>query len=166
MIHSIFMKISFFISLLVFSLQAPGQRTFQKDQMKLSLSGIFISGHTLSFDMLLFNRSLLGYEPQYIKFFVREKHIVRRTAVQYREILPLIPVKSLEIPPDSNQHIVLHFYAFTIPRTKELVIAVKEKNGARDLALHFSGHRLMKMIRLKSDVINPISIINKNQVYE
>jgi len=138
------MKINLCICLLLISLKGFPQRTIKKDQIKLSLSGLFICGHTLSFDLLLFNRSLLGYEPQYVKFFVREKHIVSRTAVQEREIHPMIQHKSLEIPPDGHEHIILNFYPFTIPRTKELVIAVKEKNGARDLALHITGQRFLR----------------------
>jgi hypothetical protein len=145
------MKTSLFFCLLTISLQASAQRTIKKDQMKLSLSGLFISGHTLSFDMLLFNRSLLGYEPQYVKFFIRERHIASRTAVQEREIHPLVPVKSSEVLADSSQQIILNFYQFTIPKTKELVITVKEKNGARDLALHIPGNRLLRMIRVKKE---------------
>lgn len=146
------MKTSLFICLLAFSLQASAQRTIKKDQMKLSLSGLFISGHTLSFDMLLINRSLLGYEPQYIKFFIREKHIATRTAVQEKEIRPMFPVKSSEVLADSSQQIILNFYQFTISKTKELVISVKEKNGARDLSLHIPGNRLLRMIRMKKEM--------------
>jgi hypothetical protein len=160
------MKTGLIICLALFSLQASAQRAINKEQMKLSLTGLFISGHNLLFDLMLSNHSLLGYEPQYVKFFIRERHIVSRTAVQDREIHPLVRVKTSELPADSTQHIVLNFYPFTIPHTKELVITVREKNGARDLELHISGRRLLRMIRIKSEEPNHISLINKNQVYE
>ena len=160
------MKTGLIICLAAFSLQVSAQRAFYKEQMKLSLTGLFISGHQLSFDLMLYNHSLLGYEPQYVKFFIRERHIVSRTAVQDREIHPLFGIKTSELPADSSQHIILNFYPFTVPDSKELVISVKEKNGARDLELHIPGHRLLRMIRKKSEEPNHISLINKNQVYE
>ncbi len=143
------MKIGIWICLVVWGLPGSAQRTIRKDQMKFSLSGLFIQGHTLSFEMEMSNHSLLGYTPQYIKFFIRERHIASRTAVQEREIQTLVPVSCPEISADSTQHFVYNFYQFTIPNTKELVITVKEKNGSRDLAIHISGHRLLKMIRVK-----------------
>lgn len=145
------MKKSFFFFLLAFSLHVAAQRTITKDQIKLCLSGLYISGHVLSFDMMLINRSLLGYELQYIKFFIRERHITRRTAVQEREVHPLVQIHPVEILAEGNQHFALDFYQFTIPKTKELVISVKERNGARDLALHIQGHRFLRMVRLKNE---------------
>lgn len=143
------MKTGIWICLMAFVLQGSAQRTIRKDQMKFSLSGLFIEGHTLSFDMAIANHSLLGYTPQYIKFFIRERHIASRTAVQERELQTLVPVITQEITADSAQNFVYYFYQFTIPNTKELVIMVKEKYGARDLAIHISGHKLLKMIRIK-----------------
>jgi Domain of unknown function (DUF4138) len=160
------MKKVLIICLVAFSMRVSAQRNITIDHVKLSLTGIFISGHTLSFDMMLFNHSLLGYEPQYIKFFIRERHVVTRTAVQEREIRPIALVKSSEIPADSSLHIILNFYPFTISDKKELVIAVKEKNGARDLELHIAGRRLLRMIRIRTEEPNNISLNNKNQVYE
>lgn len=148
------MKKSFFFFLLAFSLHAAAQRTIKKDQIKLCLSALYISGHVLSFDITLFNRSLLGYELQYIKFFIRERHIASRTAVQEREVYPLVEIHPIEILADGNQHFALDFNQFTIPKSKELVISVKERNGTRDLALHIQGHRFLKMIRLKNEGAN------------
>jgi Domain of unknown function (DUF4138) len=165
-IKSDFMKIILFICLFIFSLQASAQPKVKNDRINLSLAGLWISGHTLSFDLMLFNHSLLAYEPRYIKFFIRERHIASRTAVQEREIHPLVGAGSSEILADSHQHVILNFDQFTIPNSKELVIEVKEKNGARDLELRIPGHRLFRMIRLKKGESNHISIINKNQVYE
>jgi len=144
------MKISIWICLMALMLQGSAQRAIRKDQMKFTLSGLFIEGHTLSFEMEIINHSLLGYTPQYIKFFIRERHIASRTAVQERELQTLVPVATAEITSDSTQNFVYNFYQFTIPNTKELVITVKEKYGARDLAIHISGHRLLKMIRVKN----------------
>jgi hypothetical protein len=143
------MKIGIWICFMVCMLQGSAQRTIRKDQMKFSLSGLYIEGHTLSFNMAITNHSLLGYTPQYIKFFIRERHIASRTAVQERELQTLVPVITSEITADSAQYLVYNFYQFTIPNTKELVITVKEKYGARDLAIHISGHKLLKMIRVK-----------------
>ena len=143
------MKICIWICLMSLMLQGSAQRTIRKDQMKFTLSALFIEGHTLSFEMEMINHSLLGYTPQYIKFFIRERHRPSRTAVQEREMQTLVPVITPEIIADSSQHFIYNFYQFTIPNTKELVIKVKEKYGARDLAIHISGHRLLKMIRVK-----------------
>ena len=160
------MKFQLFICLLAFGLQATAQRTVRQEQMKLGLSGLFISGHRLTFDLLLFNHSPLGYLPQYFKFYIRERHLASRTALQDREIRPLSQPCPAEILPDSSRHIFLDFYQFSIPRTQELVIEVKEKNGYRNLALHIPGHRLLKMIHIKMGGNPSTCIHQKNQVYE
>ena len=144
------MKISIWICLMSLMLPGSAQRTIRKDQMKFTLTGLFIEGHTLSFEMEMINHSLLGYTPRYIKFFRRERHMPRRTAVQEREMQTLVPVNTPEITADSAKDYIYNFYQFTIPNTEELVITVKEKYGSRDLAIHISGHRLLKMIRVKN----------------
>jgi Domain of unknown function (DUF4138) len=143
------MKKIYCLSLLIISLHGYGQRKMKKDQMKLVLTEIFIHGDTLSFQMNLTNYSLLGYTPQYVRFFIRERHITTRTAHQEQEKIPLKKYAFAAIEAKDTLTINYDFYQFTIPKTKELVIAVKEKNGSRDLVLHIKGKRLLHMISEK-----------------
>jgi len=156
------MKTLFFVCLITLGQKAVAQRTVRQDRIKLSLAGIFISGHILTFDFLVYNHSLLDYELQYIKFLIRERHLAIRTALQEREILPLSPITAFQLLSDTSQHLILQFSQFGIPRTQELIIVVKEKNGFRDLSLHISGHRFLKMIRTKNEEGPPVFNNQKN----
>jgi Domain of unknown function (DUF4138) len=145
------MKTVLGIVLWMLTIPVYSQTCIKKNQIKFKLYGVFIKGDTLSFETALFNRSLIGYEPQYIRFFIRDRHIVTRTAVQERELNPLTPVGRFQIQARSSTDLIFDFHPFTIPETKELVISIKERNGSRDLMLHISGGRLLRMIQKKTE---------------
>lgn len=143
------MKTSSVFILMIMSFYGFSQSSATKDGIKFKLYSVIIKNDTLLFEMALFNRSLLGYTPQYVKFFIRDRHIVSRTAVQETEISPLISFVSTVVPAKSSTEFIFEFKQFTIPKTKELVIDMKERNGSRDLVLRIKGRRLLRMIKTK-----------------
>ena len=145
------MKIFLGTALLLVSLSGLSQTSNRSGHVRFELFEVSIQGDTLSFQTVIYNRSLLGYRPLYFQFFIRDRHRVTRTAVQENELSPLIPFQIHTIPPKSSEEVVFLFKQFTIPRTKELVMVLKENNGSRDMVLHISGSKLLRMITPKQE---------------
>ena len=115
--------------------------------MKFTLKTIYVVQDTFYVNLILINQSLVGYHLSYLKFYIRDRHIAKRTAVQEMELLPVPPVELMEVKAKSEKNIFLRLFAFTIPKTKELVIEAAEKNGSRTMSLHIPGHKLLKLVR-------------------
>jgi len=141
------MKSILAISLLILSVQGFAQKTAKIDHIKFKLNRITVYADTLFFEMNVANHSLLNYKIQYVKFFIRDRHITTRTAVQEQEIFPLGANKVSLIAADSSVDLALDFSQFSIPKTKELLISLKERKGSRDLILRIKGKKLLRMIR-------------------
>ena len=110
--------------------------------MELYLENITISGHILDFDFRLYNHSMICYTPDYIKFFLRDKHKAKRTALQETEIIPLNANMPGAVAGQGRKEFSFSFEQFTIPRHKQLICQVSEQNGGRLLLLRI-GHRAL-----------------------
>jgi len=112
--------------------------------MKLSLKGVYIAEHVLWLKFRLRNNTQIDYEPDYVKFFVRDRRRVRRTAIQQTEVIPLNKVAFDAVPGNDKRDLVFAFKQFTIPIDKELVCHVSEKSGGRFLPLHINHRAIIK----------------------
>jgi Domain of unknown function (DUF4138) len=146
---NLIMKTKLFVTpvLLLLSVTGWSQSSVKNEKMKFTLKTIHIVSDTFFVSLTLINQSLVGYHPSYFKFYIRDRHIAKRTAVQEKEVLPLRPVELTEVKAKSEKNIFLRLFAFTIPKTKELVIEVAEKYGSRTMSLHIPGQRLLKLVR-------------------
>jgi conjugative transposon TraN protein len=115
----------------------------RNEQMKLFLNGIYISKGVLWFSMQLSNHSLIDYHPDYIKFFVQDKHKAKRTAEQRTELEPIYQITIPVISGKNKRKMVFAFDQFTLPKGKRLVCQISEKNGGRLLMLHISHTSLL-----------------------
>jgi conjugative transposon TraN protein len=112
--------------------------------MKLSLNGIYIDKGLLWFKMNLSNHSLIGYRPDYFKFFIQDKHKAKRTAEQRTELEPIYQIGMPVVNGNSKKSFVFAFDQFTLPKGKRLVCQVSEQNGGRLLKLHLDHKALLK----------------------
>lgn len=107
----------------------------QQQKMSLSLTGIYLDPMTMWFSLQLENSSLIAYQPDFVRFFIRDRKRAKRTAIQEIELQPLYSDTGGKITGQSSGEMLLAFPPFTIPKTKELIIQVTEKNGGRSLSL-------------------------------
>lgn len=120
-----------------------GQRPFlhtrvHAQRMGLWLQGIWMARGAMWFDLGLYNHSMVRYNIDYVRFFIRDKKTGKRTAVQQKEVAPLYSKQ--------GNRLVYCFAPFTISPKQELVIQVAEKNGGRALVLHV-GHKVLLKAR-------------------
>jgi conjugative transposon TraN protein len=120
------------------------QRSTSSEEMKTALKGIYIRDHLLWFKIDIQNNSMIDYSPEYIRFFIRDKHQAKRTAVQETELTPRWQTPGKCIPGEGKVSYIFGFPAFTIARQKKLVIQVSERNGGRILNLTIPAKAILK----------------------
>lgn len=116
----------------------------REQKIRITLRSIFLYKNLMWFDLQLKNKSLIDYEPDYMRFFVRDKKRSKRTAIQEKEIKPLFTLPCPSIEGETNRHIVMAFSPFTIPKNQLLVVQVGEKNGGRTLLLKLKHKSLLR----------------------
>ncbi|TXJ24950.1 MAG: conjugative transposon protein TraN [Chitinophagaceae bacterium] len=121
-----------------------------EQKVRLSLRSIYVSENAMWFNFRIRNRSLIDYTPDYIRAFVRDKKKVKRTAIQEKEITPVFNIPYSSIKGRGDQHIVIAYPSFTIPKDQELVFQIGEKNGGRSLTLVLN-HKAILQAKLLND---------------
>lgn len=69
------------------------------------------------FTLQLENSSLIAYQPDFVRFFIRDKKRAKRTAIQEIELQPLYSDAGSIITGQSSGEMLLAFPPFTIPKT-------------------------------------------------
>lgn len=119
-------------------------KSSQGQKMCLLLRGIYLDQQTMWFTLQLENSSLIHYQPESVRFFIRDRKRAKRTAIQQIEFQPLYSDVGRIIAGESSGEILLAFPPFTLPATKELIIQVTEKNGGRSLLLPVKCRTILK----------------------
>lgn len=107
----------------------------RSEGMELGLQAIWLKDSVLWFGLEWVNRTPIVYRPEYARWFIRDRRVFRRTAMQE---LPLEPVSEAELVAvglDTVCHSWVGFPPFALARDKELVLEVGEKGGGRVLEL-------------------------------
>lgn len=123
-----------------------GLRRFGQGSNKihLSLDGIFIKESVIFYRFNVKNMSNINYDVDYIRFYIRDKAKVKRTASQEIEKKPVyIYGNERAIKGRSSEDVVYALEKFTIPDAKRLVIEMFEHNGGRHLKLHIKNKTIV-----------------------
>ncbi|WP_423147790.1 conjugative transposon protein TraN [Rubrolithibacter danxiaensis] len=108
----------------------------KKDQMELSLKGLFIKDNVMYWQIQLENHSNISFDIDQLRFFICDQKKSKRTAAQENEIKPLYTYgHPVSIAGKAEQVFVFALPKFTIPDKKNFKIQVMEKNGGRHLEL-------------------------------
>ncbi|MHA4811773.1 conjugative transposon protein TraM [Flavitalea flava] len=105
-------------------------------KVHLTLLGIYLKNKTLWFSVTIQNKSHIDFIPENIRWFIRDRRQLKRTAIQE------ITLKSVDgkdssqsVPSDSIQTILTGFQPFVLAEEKELILQVNEQHGGRQLVL-------------------------------
>ncbi len=128
-------------------------RRTSSEQMKVVLRGIYIIDHLMWFKMEIFNHSEVEFQPESIRFSVRDKHTGKRTAVQENEKIPVWQSPNDLIPGQKSKTIIYAFPAFTMDKHKKLSVNITEKNGGRLLIIPIGNKTLLKAHKWKNDTL-------------
>jgi conjugative transposon TraN protein len=117
----------------------------------LDLEGLFVKDDRMYYQLGLTNRTDIRYDIDQLRFYVRDKKIVKRTARQENEIKSLVEVgNAVAIEGRSGQQVVFVLPKFTIPDKKHLVVQLMEKDGGRHLKLKLGNRKLIRALVLPS----------------
>ena len=119
--------------------------------MEFGLQGIYLKDEVLWFALKAHNSSPITYTPEYIRWFIRDRRVFRRTAVQETPLTPIYQPEQGCIMGDSTQSSWTGFRPFALAKDKELVIEVGEKNGGRTLKLVLGHKQILKAQKVKQN---------------
>lgn len=123
-----------------------------KSQMKFKLRGIYVKDDVLFFRLTLNNKTQLKYDIDFLRFYVKDKKQPKRTAMQEKEIHPVL----LKILPskveDTGKTIVAAFKKISIADDKNFIIEMMEKNGDRHFLLKVPQRKF-----LKARILSPLT---------
>lgn len=112
--------------------------------MRLQVRGIWLADGKLWLGLEWENHSPIVYTPAYIRWYIRDRRQVRRTAMQEVPLEPMGAGEPASVAADSVVHSWAGFYPFALARDKELVLEVAEKGGGRVLELVIKHQELLK----------------------
>lgn len=120
-------------------------KSTSKYDMKLGLRGIYIQDNMMFFHFKISNRSNIPYHTDMLRFFVKDKQRVSRTASQEIEKIPSYRFGHDRVfKGRTTRDIVYAVPKFTIPDAKLLVIELIEKDGGRHLRLAVKNSTIIK----------------------
>lgn len=113
---------------------------------------IYVHEDMLFFRISLRNRSNIKYDIQSLRFFIRDKKNLRRTASQEIEMRPVyVRNETRSVRGNGSADMVFVFQKFTIPDAKALDIELFERDGGRNLKIHIGNHSIVKAELLPSN---------------
>ncbi|WP_185284579.1 conjugative transposon protein TraN [Hymenobacter sp. NBH84] len=117
-----------------------------KNQLSVRAGSVGYQQETLFFPLHLRNRSNVTYDVDFVKFYIQDKKIAKRTAEQAIELTPTYVYNGnlKKIEADGKLQQVFVFKKFTIPDQKNLVVEVYEKGGGRNITLKLSNSDLLR----------------------
>lgn len=120
-----------------------------KWDMQAKISGIYIKGDVIYYQLCLANQSPVDYDIDLLRFYIRDKKKGKRTAVQENELKPLyVAGNTSQVKANSKSTVVVALEKFTIPDAKYLAVQVMEQNGGRHLFMKISNKKIMQAITL------------------
>ncbi len=116
-----------------------------KHKIAFSLLGIYIKGNVIFYRLRIRNGSNIGYDVDFLKFFVRDNAQIKRTASQEVEAKPMFRYGNAStVAGRSETEIVYALEKFTIPDSKHLAIELFEKKGGRHCQLRIKNKAIVK----------------------
>jgi conjugative transposon TraN protein len=120
-----------------------------KWDMVAKVIGIYIKEAVIYYQLELKNESLVDYDIDLLRFYIRDKKKGKRTAVQENELKPLyVAGNNTQVKAFQKNIIVISLDKSTIPDAKFLAVQIMEKNGGRHLSMKISNKKIMQAVTL------------------
>jgi conjugative transposon TraN protein len=112
--------------------------------MHLLITGIYIKGDVLYYQISIQNDSPVDYSIDGLRFSIRDKRVVKRTAIQELELSPLlIAGNATRVKAHDITTIVVALEKHVIPDKKMLAVHVTEKGEGRSLSLRMGNKYIL-----------------------
>lgn len=127
-----------------FTPDGPALEHCRDEGVELALRMVCVRDSCLWFGLEWKNRSPIVYTPAYARWYIRDKRLFRRTAMQEQTLEPWSTSALAAVGRDSVQYSFTGFRPFALARDKELVLEVGEKGGGRTLVLVIRPKQILK----------------------
>lgn len=117
--------------------------TAKTADLKIQLRSIYFYEQSLWFVFDIRNFSQVDFAPASIRFFLRDKHKIKRTAIQETDISIIYRPPIIEVHGDSRKLFAIACKPFGIPEGKRLVCSFGEDDGNRRLSLRLDQRKLL-----------------------
>lgn len=116
-----------------------------QNQLSLRAGKVGYRQETLFFPLHLANKSNVTYDIDFVKFYIQDKQVAKRTAEQAIELQPIYVYNGSDKKIGANSKVeqVYIFKKFTIPDQKQLIVELYEKGGGRNIRLKLSNSDLL-----------------------
>jgi len=122
----------------------------RKNGITLVLKDVFVDGESLYFALDAVNQSVVNYDVDFIKFFVKPRKKGKRSTIQDVEILPKSSFNAPNTLTDADSGLfVFVFDKFTLSGDKKLVVEMWERNGERSIELEIGNRALLGAKRIE-----------------
>ena len=117
--------------------------------VEATVTGLYIKGDVLYYQLSLRNRSPIDYDIAYLRFSIRDKKRPKRTAIQEVDLAPLhVAGNASRVNATSSSTVVVALEKTTLPADKFVAIAIGEKAGGRHLSLKVKGTTILRALPL------------------
>lgn len=106
------------------------------NKMMFQLTSVFTDQDIIAFHLYAKNSSRIDYAIDFVKAYIRDKKITKKTAVQEQEIYPIYVFyseKDKVVKGKEGIDIVMFYKKFTIPQKRMLYFELFEDNGGRHI---------------------------------
>ena len=105
-------------------------------KIDIALLGIYIKDDVMFYRFRIRNQSNINYDIDFLKFYIRDKTKIKRTASQEIELNPLYIYGNVKtVKGKSETDLVFALPKFTIPESKHLSVEMFERSGGRHFDL-------------------------------
>jgi len=122
----------------------------RSDHLSLRLTGVFSKDSLEWLTFRMTNTSSLNFHPETIRFYLQDKHQVRRRAIQEVDIQPVFHDQPEIITRAKCTSFSMAFDPFHIAKGKRLVCGIRGKDG-RIISLKLTRHVLRRISSLPSE---------------
>lgn len=125
----------------------------EKNDLLFALYGLYIKDNVIFYKTYVKNKSNINYDIDFVKFYIRDKEIAKRTAIQELEVSPLYVFSSSgnneTVLGKSSANRVYALQKFTIPDNKILEVEMFEKGGGRHLKFQVTNQDIVNAKLIK-----------------
>lgn len=121
-----------------------------KYKVGFALTGIYVKDNVMFYRFRITNKSNINYDIDFLKFYVRDKARIKRTASQEIEVKPIyVYGNDKSVRGGATTDLVYALTKLTIPESKHFDVEMFEQNGGRHFELEIKNKTLVKARLLK-----------------
>lgn len=135
--------------------QSNLNRKAQVGDFSVKVDGLYVSGPVICIRLRMANRSVIDLQIETLRIFASDKKQIKRSASQQQELALIGSSEdSDQIKASEQKTVVVALAKTTLPKSKNLVIQITERGGARHISVPLKARHLSKIaaIPIPSDL--------------